>query len=246
VLELWPAVQFVQFIDGDCELDSRWLPTAMTFLEERQDVALVFGRRRERHPERSIFNGMCDREWSGKPGVATECGGDVLVRASVLRRLGGYRDDLIAGEEPELCIRIRSSGLSIWRLDAEMTRHDAAMTRLGQWWRRTMRAGHAYAEVSQLHRSSPFRIWRRNIRRTLFWSALLPVAAAASIVQPAAALVLLLYPLQVLRLALRQKGEDRWRHALFNVLGKFAEMQGVLRYHLRTLLRRRPQLVEYK
>jgi hypothetical protein len=31
-----------------------------------------------------------------------------------------------AGEEPELCVRLRRRGWRILRLDAEMTRHDAA------------------------------------------------------------------------------------------------------------------------
>ena len=41
----------------------------------------------------------------------------------------GFNATLIAGEEPELCLRLRQKGWEIWRLDAEMTLHDAAMTK---------------------------------------------------------------------------------------------------------------------
>ena len=44
------------------------------------------------------------------------------------RAVGGFRDDLIAGEEPELCVRLRAAGWRIWRLlESDMAFHDAAM-----------------------------------------------------------------------------------------------------------------------
>jgi len=50
LVELNPNVRFVQFVDGDCELVSGWLEAALEFLARRNDVAVVCGRRRERHP----------------------------------------------------------------------------------------------------------------------------------------------------------------------------------------------------
>ena len=67
----------------------------------------------------------------------------------------GFRAGLIAGEEPELCVRLRAAGWKIWRLEQEMTLHDAAMTMFGQWWKRTMRAGYAFAEGAYLHGAPP-------------------------------------------------------------------------------------------
>src|SRR5690606_393010 len=107
-------------------------------------------------------------------GEATECGGDILVRMAAFREVEGFSEELIAGEEPELCVRLRAAGWRIWRLDAEMTMHDANMTRFGQWWRRSMRGGHAFAEVSARHAGSPLRIWRRNSTSALFWGLVLP------------------------------------------------------------------------
>jgi glycosyltransferase involved in cell wall biosynthesis len=247
--ERWPKIAFVQFIDGDCEIDETWIEVATTFLTKRSDVAIVFGRRRERHPERTIFNALCDREWNGVPGEVTECGGDILARAAALHEVGGYSDGLIAGEEPELCVRFREKGWIIWRLASEMTLHDADITRFAQWWRRSRRAGHAFAEVSFLHRSSPCRIWSRSAWRAAFWAFLVPVSAlVGALIHPGVLALLLLYPLQLVRLARRQGSfrRENWRNALFDVLGKFPELQGACQYHLNRLLGRNHELIEYK
>ncbi|WP_105373154.1 glycosyltransferase [Neorhizobium huautlense] len=249
LMQLWPQTTFVQFVDGDCELDSDWIDTAVAFLSTHEDVALVFGRRRERYPERTLFNAMCDREWDGKPGEVAECGGDILARASVIREFGGYSGHLIAGEEPELCVRLRERRWKIWRLPSEMTRHDANMSRVSQWWLRSVRCGHAYAQVSYLHRKSPVRIWARNVRRAVFWAGVLPLATAlGTLLHPAAIGLLLAYPLQSLRMAQRMAPttSNRWSYATFDVLGKFAELQGIVQFHMNRLSNRQQRIIEYK
>lgn len=133
----------VQFMDGDCELQPEWLPAARTFLDSHPEVGVVFGRRRERFPDATIYNRMCDWEWDVPLGEQRACGGDALMRMDALDEVGGYNPALIAGEEPEMCVRLRAAGWKIWRIDTEMTLHDAAMTRLGQFWSRARRAGHA-------------------------------------------------------------------------------------------------------
>ncbi|MFN7023923.1 MAG: glycosyltransferase family 2 protein [Pseudorhizobium sp.] len=244
LLQKWPHLSYVQFLDGDCRIDPRWLPAAVELLRQRHDVAVVFGRRRERYPTRSIYNAICDDEWAGPAGEVMECGGDVLLRAEVLRQLGGYRDDLIAGEEPELCVRLRQLGHRVWRLDCEMSLHDAHILRFRQWWRRSVRAGHAYAQVHLMHQRTPERIWGANLRRTLSWSILLPATViAAFLLHPAWLGLVLLYPIQVLRLHRRQRSLKR---ATLCVVGKFAEMQGVLQYVINRISRRRQRLIEYK
>jgi hypothetical protein len=168
-----------------------------------------------------------------------------MMRVNALRAVDGYNGDLIAGEEPELCVRLRAAGWRIERLDAEMTWHDAGMTRFGQWWKRTKRAGHAFAEGAALHGAPPERHWVRETRRALLWGAVLPlVVLAALLVSPWLGLVLALaYPAQVVRLALR---EGDWQRAFFNVLGKFAEAQGALGFYLSRLRGRKQGLLEYK
>jgi GT2 family glycosyltransferase len=234
---------FVQFVDGDCELRPDFVPAARAFLKDHPDVAVVCGRRRERHPEASLWNRLIDREWDTPVGEARACGGDALIRSSALDAVGGYNPDLIAGEEPELCVRLRKAGWRVWRLDIEMTLHDAAMTRFSQWWRRAARAGHAYAEGAALHGAPPERHGVARTRRALLWGAALPLAVLGlALVTPWALLLLLAYPAQILRLAPR----EGWARAVFLTLGKFPEAQGVLTYAWRRLTGGRRALIEYK
>ena len=60
--EVAPECEFVQFVDGDCEVVPGWVPAAAAFLEENSQYAVACGRRRERHPDRSLYNRLCDLE----------------------------------------------------------------------------------------------------------------------------------------------------------------------------------------
>jgi GT2 family glycosyltransferase len=245
-----PDVLFVQFVDGDCEINAGWPQTAVAFLDAHADVAAVAGRRRELHPERSVYNWLCDREWDRPAGEVREVGGDVMMRTSALQAVGGFRDDLIAGEEPELCVRLRAKGWRIWRLDAEMALHDAAMTRFAQWWRRTTRAGYAFAQGADLHGAPPECHWVWESRRAWLWGIWLPLACIAfsALIWPWGWAAWLIYPLQVLRQTVRNQGPpgERATLALFQVLARFPEGLGQIRFLRDRLLGRTARLIEYK
>lgn len=235
---------YVQFVDGDCELQPGWIETAAVFLEAHPDVAVACGRRRERHPEASIWNRLIDAEWDTPLGKAKACGGDALMRTAALREVGGFDSALIAGEEPELCVRLRQAGWRIWRLDAEMTLHDAAMTRFSQWWRRNRRAGYAYAEGAAMHGARPERHRVAQTRRALLWGLGVPLAAGlGSLISPWALVILGVWPAQVLRLILRRMPPNQ---ALFLTLAKLPEALGVVEYRWKRLTGQRARLIEYK
>lgn len=240
-----PAPDYIQFVDGDCELRDGWLETATAFLDSHPDVAVACGRRRERFPEASVFNRLTDREWDTPVGEARACGGDALMRHEALVQVGGYDPNLIAGEEPEMCVRLRAAGWKIWRLEAEMTWHDAAITKLSQWWKRARRAGHAYAEGAAMHGRPPERHKVKETRRALFWGAALPaiIGILALSLSPWALLLLLVYPAQILRLAV-QNGDPV--QAAFLMLGKVPEALGAIEYWQRRLRGTRASLIEYK
>ena len=149
--EIAPAIDAVQFVDGDCEIVAGWIDSARAMLASDPKIAIVCGRRRERFPRASIYNRLCDMEWNTPIGVAIACGGDALIRSLAFDQVNGYDPAIIAGEEPEMCVRLRQLGWTIHRINAEMTLHDAAMTRFGQWWKRSLRSGHAYAQGYFLH-----------------------------------------------------------------------------------------------
>lgn len=240
---------YVQFVDGDCVLQPGWIETARGFLDTHPEVAMACGRRREIHPEASVFNRLCDDEWNTPVGEARACGGDTLGRWSALDAVGGYNPTLIAGEEPDLCLRLRVAGWKIWRLDAEMTAHDAAILRFGQWWKRVSRAGHAFAEGAWLHGKAHGH-WVGETRRLLVWGLGVPLATLLAVVLfgPWGLVVLGLYPLQVARLARSRGLRDRfsWEWAFFLTLGKIPEALGALRFYRSRLTARRSALIEYK
>lgn len=229
LVSLHPDVRFVQFVDGDCEIVAGWLTAAAGFLRDQPQHAVVCGRRRERDPERSVYNRLCDEEWNTPIGDARSCGGDAMMRVSALVDVGGYRDDLIAGEEPELCVRLRQAGWRIHRLDQEMTLHDAAMTSARQWWTRTVRSGYAFAQGASIHGAPPERHWVRETRRAWFWAGLLPLGIVLSValLGPSGAFLGLAYPLQWLRLFLRTRSAPA---STFLLAGKFAELWGALKF----------------
>ncbi len=225
--EVMPEAEFVQFVDGDCELDRGWIARALDEFARRPRAAVVCGRRRERFPEASVYNRLCDIEWATPVGQAAACGGDFLARLEAFERVKGFSADLIAGEEPDLCFRLRQAGYEIWRIDAEMTLHDAAMTQFSQWWLRNLRSGHATAEA--LHR-------RGHAERHLFKDALSNVVWSLPIAWPA-------WP--VLFWRVYQRSQDP-AYSAFIVLGKLPHSQGQLKFWFDRVRGAGGRLIEYK
>lgn len=251
--ELEPSLTLVQFVDGDCEVVPGWIEEARETLAQRTDVAVVCGRRRERFPEASVYNRVIDVEWDTPVGEAKACGGDAMMRVSAFREVSGFDASLIAGEEPELCVRLRAAGWKILRIDHEMTLYDAAITELSQWWKRAVRSGHAYAEGADKHGAPPERHWVRETRRIVLWGAVIP-ALALTIAPLSGGLSLALlagYPVSAYRAyrAVRRRGipmESAAAYAAFMTLAKGAEMQGALQYWRNKARGRRSGLIEYK
>ena len=241
---------YLQFLDGDCLLDIEWMQKAQEFLNTHPDYAAVCGRRRERYPERSIYNQLCDIEWNTPTGDAKSFGGDVMIRAEAFKALGGYKESLIAGEEPELCVRLRQKGWKIHRMDAEMTLHDAAMTRFGQWWKRSVRAGHAFAEGAFLHGAPPELHWVKEHRSAMVWGLYLPVLIflLIALLGPLGLLALVIYPLQFARMYARNRNRVPIAavYSFMLLLGKFPEMLGGLKYIKNRVFNQRAKLIEYK
>ena len=178
------SAPYVLFLDGDTILNPHFVQTALEVLGSDESIAAVWGHRRELYPERSIYNRVLDLDWIYPAGNTDFCGGDVLMQRSVLVEVDGYDPGLPAGEEPELCRRLRARGYRIVHIDAPMTGHDLNMTRFGQYWRRAMRAGYAYAEVSNRFAGTGDPMWsqesKRNLRNGSFWLAWLVGSLALS------------------------------------------------------------------
>ncbi|WP_261342832.1 glycosyltransferase [Pirellulimonas nuda] len=251
--QLAPNVKFVQFVDGDCEVIGGWMRAGLAFLNSKPQAAVVCGRRRETHPHLNVYHRLTEMEWETLAGETHSCGGDALFRRDAFEEVGGYRETLIAGEEPELCTRLRKNGWKIWRLDSEMTYHDIRMSTFRQWWRRTVRGGHAYAEVAALHGSLTERHRWRKLVSIWFWAllpfiafAVWPFTGGASLIATALAYVLLIAKTSASRM---RRHRDPWASALLYstacVLAKWPQTLGSLQYSWNRLRGSRTQLIEY-
>jgi glycosyltransferase involved in cell wall biosynthesis len=168
LIERFPDVRFVQFVDGDCEVCAGWIRAGVDYLVRNDQVAAVCGVLRERHPEASIYNRLCDLEWQAGIGEVDSCGGLAMYRVACLREAGLFNETVPAGEEPELCLRLRRRGWKIVRLSLPMALHDAAMLRFGQWWKRQVRAGYGGMDVALRFGVEEF---ARQVRSTWIWVA---------------------------------------------------------------------------
>lgn len=252
LLKVYPELEFVQFVDGDCEVVSGWLETANETLTNHPEIAVVCGRRRERFPDASLYNRLCDLEWNTPVGQTQACGGDAMMRVCAYCSVEGFNSQLIAGEEPELCYRLRQKGWTIWRLDADMTLHDAAMTTFSQWWKRNIRAGHAYAEVAWLHGKEPERYWVKETISNWLWGGILPALIVFSSwwSHSLSFFLLIAYPIFIYKIYRYQRQSSSSKiaalYAVFCVIGKIPNAIGQGKFKINQFLSRSANLIEYK
>lgn len=264
----YPSCTYVQFVDGDCEVAYGWIASAYQFLQEHSESVAVCGNRKERSPEASLYNHLIDLEWQGSAGEVEACGGDAMYRANALLMVDGFNEAMIAGEEAELCLRLRATGLTIVRLDQAMTLHDANMQKLSQWWLRSLRCGHAYAQGYdiQKHREESGCYKRRQLLSSLVYGAVLPAlfllmsCISLSLRLPdfwqvfvyTSMLFLISLYIRIIeraagsRRALGNSAKEVFLYAYFTVLAKFPEAQGVLRYYLNKLFGKAAKIIEYR
>lgn len=252
LMVLHPSLEFVQFVDGDCEVRDGWIETAVAELHRDAGVVSVCGRRQERFPDASVYNRLCDIEWNTPVGDAEATGGDFMIRVAPFSSVDGFNSNLIAGEEPELGHRLRARGWTIRRLDAAMTWHDAAMSELSQWAKRSSRSGYAYAARAVLHFNDGHRyMWRENLR-IAFWALGLPTItfALGLFVTPAFFALMAIYPLQLARFWVKAQraglGDASWAYAVFLLLGNWTECWGQLHFLVRRLTGAEQRIIEYK
>ncbi len=253
LLNLIPDLDLIQFLDGDCELQPTWLELGRRTMESRPDAAVVSGRRRERQRDANVYHRLMDMEWDTPIGEVAACHGDAMMRVAFLRAAGPFDELLIAGEEPELCARLRAAGGRILRVDAEMSLHDVSIDRFGQWWRRCMRSGHGSAQCASLHGWLHDKDATRLLASAWLWDFFIPLGLVIAVWQfgPSALLGFLIYPLHAAKIAF-----GRWRrgasvadaaaYAVFMQVSRASTLLGHLSFVLTRLRRRPSKLIEYK
>ncbi len=249
---------FILFLDGDTLLHPDFVKVALQQFQDHPELAIVWGHRRESPPYASIYQRFLDLDWIYPPGLTQFCGGDALMRRQVLEEVNGYNPLLIAGEEPEMCARIRARGYTILHIDHPMTLHDLAITRWTSYWRRATRTGHAYAEIFNLLRNTATPLWQRETRKNfLHANVLLDILLVGLVLTfwlPSLwplFLSLILLTLFCLRSAwkARWKSNDWLTLLLYGVHSQFQHIPiafGQLSYYYHRWLGERQRLIEYK
>jgi glycosyltransferase involved in cell wall biosynthesis len=254
-LRRWPQIEYVQFLDGDCVLDPLFPAAAVATFKQEPDCAIVTGHLSERSPSGSAYHRLCAIEWRSPPGRIENfaaLGGIMAARVAMLKKVGGFNEQVIAGEDSELGVRMALARHSVIKIDQPMAVHDAHMHRFGEWWRRSVRAGHAFAQRYAMHGRTRFRDCRRELISAIFWGGAVP-AAVILLLWPTRGISLLLlagYGLlawRVYRYYVRSgiAASDAALAARFMIYSKFANFLGILRYCMNRL-RGRFQIIEYK
>ena len=239
----WPALDYVMFLDGDCILFADFPAAAAATMDQRSEVAIVVGTLVEKAHAHSIYTRLAALEWFSEAGDMRNfgnLGGIMLARAAHFRAVGGFDPHMIAGEDSEFGVRQALAGHIVTKIDCPMAEHDACVTNFSQWWKRSVRAGHALAQRYMKHGRSAVHDCRREFYRTLFWGLAVPLAA----IVPAwwthgLSLALLLgYPLSAAKVAMAglRRGlnlPDALLDARFSLYHKAANMIGLATYFWR-------------
>jgi len=245
----WRAArgEWILFLDGDTTLDPHFSRLALEAASS--EVAVVWGHRREMFPNANVFHRVLDLDWVYAPGLTDFCGGDALIRREALEAVNGFDPTLIAGEEPEMCARLRELGYVIRHIDSEMTRHDLAITRWSQYWKRASRAGYAYAQMSWRTRNRAVQLWTSEAKANAIRTVAILGLLASAFVTPMLAFAMLT------SLTLRSAYRSRWKsNDWFSLLcyGAHSHLQqlpifaGQLAFWCDMVQDRRRGLIEYK
>ena len=258
LVETFPDLNFVQFLDGDCELRDDWLAAAVGALAEQYDTAIVAGRLTERFPQASIYNRIGELEWNvSGSGYVEEVGGIFMIRRTAFDGINGFDPTVPAGEEPELCLRLKQTGWKIRRLDRDMAWHDLAITSFGQWWKRQVRTGYGSMDVARRFALPGYQRITLRARIWAVWAVLAAGIAAGAVATGntwlfvAGLLLLGLWPAQLFRVALNtrrlgQPLEVALAYAWYTMISYWPQLLGQVRCLVDRRTRRSAQLIEYK
>lgn len=245
LLEIAPQTTLVHMIDGDVVLDRDWIATAEAAMAQNPRLAAIFGQLRERHPEASIYNRICDREWRVPPGKVAACGGIAMFKVEAIQSVGGYNDAIPAGEEPDLCLRMRGKGWEIECLQDFMGTHDAGLTTFGLWWQRARRGGYGYAEHVLRNRLNSDPNWVRQVLSIGAWGGAIPLFQVLAAIFAPKLLILpvILWLAMGLRISAKEhtnfaSAADAIKFGFLTMIGKFAQLLGMLDFSSRSAIQK--------
>jgi len=251
LINSYPEIEYIQFIDGDCELYKGWLTSSYSFLVDNDSYAIATGRLKERYPENSIYNTLCDIEWDTPVGDINKCGGIFMIRKTAFEQISGFNPLVIAGEEPELCYRLIKNNWKIFRLDHLMALHDAAITRFSQWFKRNIRSGHAYTQGYFIHKMDKKGYCKKDSMRIIMWAFVFPfsVIMVSIIIHSFFLFLFLFYLIQIGKITrYKNKTLKNLKHSIvygfFITLGRYPQLVGQLLFVKRKIFKKQYKIIE--
>ena len=252
---LFPSLQYIQFVDGDCVIDEGWLTAAQAAIEQDEKRAAVIGHLQELNPDASIYNRMCAMEWRSPAGELTNfgaLGGISMIRADVFKQLGGFKANVIAGEDSEFGVRLSLAGYKVVKIDHIMAVHDANISTFQQWWKRAVRGGHAIGQRADLNGATIAKDCVKERKSTLVWGVFLPIVALILLIFAGcwSFLILLAYVFLAIKVYFyrRKQGEnsrDAFTYAQFMPFVKIANGLGLLKFYVNKF-KQSYEIIEYK
>ena len=255
LMALFPTLQFIQFVDGDCVICEGWLAAAAAAMQQDNKRAAIVGHLQELNPELSVYNRMCAMEWRSPAGDLTNfgaLGGISMIRADVFKQLGGFKANVIAGEDSEFGVRLSLAGYKVTKIDHLMAIHDANMTTFQQWWKRAVRGGHAIGQRSDLNGNTVAQDCVKERKSTLVWGVFLPILALFLLIfaGPWSLLILFAYVFLAAKVYFyrRKQGEnsrDALTYAQYMPFVKMANGLGLLKFYVNKT-KHSYEIIEYK
>ena len=104
----------IAFVDADHEIDRHWVTSAVTTLSDADVGAAGFPYETQPDPSwvQRLYDAMRSRPESRR-SVAWLGSGNLVVKRECFNAVGGFREDLIASEDVDLCNRLTRAGYSI-------------------------------------------------------------------------------------------------------------------------------------
>jgi len=250
LMEKFPQLNYLQFLDGDTTLDREWLAVAFKHLESNPDIGFVCGQLREKDRDKNIYRRLCDMEWRWEAAESAEpcrLGGMGMMRLRAFTQSGGYDESLIAGADPELYARIEKDGWVLQVLGLIMGVHDSGMQSFRQWWIRSVKTGFGFANGRVTG------AWGRERRSAIVWAGFLPLLSVLMtiFVTSWAILLLFMFPLNICRIwASPVKREfsknDRLLYAASCMTTKIPQFIGIVKYHWCKHMNQTASVIQYK
>lgn len=251
--------KYVQFVDGDCELSTEWLATSYHFIKKQIRISSVCGILQEKFPDKNIYHRLMNMELKGHSGEIIACGGIAMFKIETFEKVGGFNESLIAGEEADLCLRIKSTGEKVWRLDVSMGTHDIDMHKFSQWWTRMKRTGHAYAQGFDMYGKGVYKHKQKQVLSSLIYGFIVPFFFIFSLSmlegQEISITILILTIIIYIRvflsslyarLKLRDSTFNSLLYATAIIIGKFPEVLGIFIYYMNNMFGKTSLIMEYR